>query len=123
MDAFGLLAEAKIRQWEQDVKDGKTKKTSNSEELSFSSNGSLERILYTKIRRTIILAYKETGEARKKMLKEAAEMEMQLSARLERSGYNLMSTMFAQGIQEAKSRASTASQDPELLSLMLVELD
>lgn len=123
MDAFGLLAEAKIRQWEQDVKDGKAKKTSNSEELSFSSNGSLERILYTKIRRTIILAYKETGEARKKMLKEAGEMEMQLSARLERSGYNLMSTMFAQGIQEAKSRASTASQDPELLSLMLAELD
>lgn len=123
MNAFDILAEAKIRQWQQDLRDGKGRSTSAGSSPSFNNKESLEKILYDEIRRTIIKSYQEPEEDRKNMLSKAAEMQVQLAARLEKSGHNLMSKMFAEEIQKIRLKADAARHDKELLSSMLAELD
>lgn len=123
MSMFDILAEAKIRQWEQDVKDGKVKNTPIGAPSLLDASQSLEKILYDEIRHTIIKSYKATGDARTKMLQASYEMQVQLASRLEKSGYYVMSKMFADEIQKVRIKASTACHDAALLAAMLDELD
>lgn len=123
MHAFDIMAEAKIRQWEQDVREGRAKKPTGGNPAPLDTSESLEKLLLHEIRLTIIKAYMVDGETRKKMLSECSDMQVQLASRLEKSGYNLMSKMLADEIQATHSKARSASNDVALLTSMVNELD
>ncbi len=121
MHAFDILAEAKIRQWEQDKKEQKTS-PQKRETLRIDPTESLEKQLYLEIRQSIIKAYLESGTNREDHLQMATKMEVQLSARLERSGYNMMSKLFSDEIRSLKVKARELSHDKQQLTKLLLTL-
>lgn len=123
MHGFGLLAEAKIRQWERDVREGRAKKPTGDHSAASGTSESLEKVLFHEIRRTIIKAYMATGETRREMLASSNDMQVQLASRLEKSGYNLMSNMLADEIQAMRAKVRAAGDDAALLASMLRELE
>lgn len=122
MHAFDIMAEAKMRQWEKDVREGRTTFSRSRNQSTINSYESLEKILYNDIRATIIKAYMENGNVRKEMLNDADKMQVQLTSRLEKCGYHLMSRMFTDEIQVLKARASAVSHDTNQLVSLLDEL-
>ncbi|WP_338669176.1 hypothetical protein [Pseudodesulfovibrio methanolicus] len=85
MRAFDIMAEAKMRQWEQDKKDGKIK-PSGGPTLSVESGDSLEKQLFADITRLIRRSRQEPLQTSAETLREAEKLQVQLSARLERTG-------------------------------------
>lgn len=118
MRAFDVMAEAKMRQWEQEVREGKTKPISSAKPLTLDFSESLERRLYRDIRETIIKAYMQTGATQQQMLAEAERMQVQLNSRLEKSGYNRVSRMFSENIHALRTRAKTAVDRRELSAML-----
>ncbi|WP_419787398.1 hypothetical protein [Pseudodesulfovibrio sp.] len=95
MNAFDLLAESKMRQWEQDKKDGKPKRNSAGPVIGSGSGESFERQLFADIKRLIRRSHLEEPAARRQTLREAEDLQVQLSARLERnSSYHLCRYIF-----------------------------
>ena len=123
MHAFDILAESKIREWQQTVRE---KKENPSEETPHSTaplTESYEKILYYDIRKTIIESFMTQGEEREALLKSASDMQVQLASRLEKSGYNIISKMFGDEIQALRQRAHAVSHDRAQLLSMLNTLD
>ncbi len=102
MHAFDILAEAKIRQWEKEKKEGKQDKRVQAQSESAYSGQSLERQLYDEIRELIRQAYSEGSGKQEMLLGEAEKLQVQLTARLETSGYHNMSKWFGDEIQRYK---------------------
>ena len=102
MNGFDMMAEAKMRQWEKEKKTG-CKSISEKETISVSSGESLEKQLYAYIKRLIKQSFKAEPVEQKQMLKEAEKLQIQLSARLERSGYNNISKYFSDEIKKLKA--------------------
>ncbi|QGY41074.1 hypothetical protein GM415_13370 [Pseudodesulfovibrio cashew] len=123
MTGFDLLAESKIRQWEQDVREGRIQPSKTAKAESVGQYEPLEKKLFRDIRKNIIKAYMSSGQERRQLLEDAGNMHVQLSSRLERSGYNRMSKMFSDTIQAVKAAAGAAEQDLETLRAMLEEMD
>lgn len=123
MTGFDLLAESKIRQWEQDVREGRIQPSKTAKAESVGQYEPLEKKLFRDIRKNIIKAYMSSGQERRQLLEDAGNMHVQLSSRLERSGYNRMSKMFSDSIQAVKAAAGAAEQDLETLQAMLEEMD
>lgn len=123
MHVFDILAEAKIRQWEVDVREGREKKPVEQQSASLDMSESLEKALFRDIRKTLITAYMTGGEARHGLLAHSHDMQVQLAARLEKSGYNLMSTMLGEDIRVTHDRARAAEGNMALLTAMLDELE
>ena len=95
MNAFDLLAEAKMRQWEKEKKEGKAAPDPGRQTISAGSGESFERRLFADIKRLIGQARREGPEGRKRALREAEALQIQLSARLERNGsYHLSRYLF-----------------------------
>lgn len=121
MDAFGVLAEAKMRQWERDVREGRAKAPKSGETVGLESGESLERRLYEDIRRLVVESRLVEGREREALRARAEKLQVQLAARLEKSGYNLLSRMFADEIQALKARAEAVGRDAPALEALLRE--
>lgn len=121
MDAFGVLAEAKMRQWERDVREGRAKAPKLGETVGLESGESLERRLYEDIRRLVVESRMVEGREREALRARAEKLQVQLAARLEKSGYNLLSRMFADEIQALKARAEAVGRDAPALEALLRE--
>jgi len=106
MNAFDLLAEAKMRQWEKEKKDGKGDPKPGGRTISTSSGESFERQLFDDIKRLMRRARHEEPEARKRTLREAEALQVQLSARLERSGSRYLSKYLFETISELRKEPS-----------------
>ena len=102
MNAFDLLAEAKMRQWEKEKKEGKGGPRSGKPAISISSGESLERQLFDDIKRLIRRAHQEEPAVRRQTLREAEALQVQLSARLERSGCRHLSKYLFETIAELR---------------------
>jgi len=83
--AFDIMAEAKMRQWEKEKKEG-TAKPSASGPSPVESGESFERQLFADIRRLIRRSRQEPLRAGAATLREAEKLQVQLSARLEKAG-------------------------------------
>lgn len=95
MNAFDIMAEAKMRQWEKDKKEGKVKQVTERQLVSVSSGDSLEKQLFADIKRLIKRSHQEDPAVREATLVEAEKLQVQLSARLERNGcYHLTKYLF-----------------------------
>ena len=103
MNAFDLLAEAKMRQWEKEKKEGKSGPGSGKPTISASSGESLERQLFDDIKRLMRRARLEEPATRKETLREAEALQVQLSARLERSGCRYLSKYLFETIAELRN--------------------
>lgn len=123
MHAFDILAEAKMRQWEQDRRDGKVAEKKKEAAVNPESYESLEKQLYYDIRKLIVESYLADEAVRQKMQSRASNMLVQLAARLERAGYNIMSKMFADEVQALKARAHAVMHDKSKLLALLNDLD
>ncbi|WP_319582359.1 hypothetical protein [uncultured Pseudodesulfovibrio sp.] len=99
MHAFDILAEAKMRQWEKEKKDGVTKPSANRPALSVESGDSLEKQLFADIKRLIRRSRQEPPQAGRETLKEAERVQVQLSARLEKAGAYHLSRYVADRIR------------------------
>lgn len=102
MNGFDMMAEAKMRQWEKEKKSG-CKSASGKDTVSVSSGESLEKQLYADIKRLIKQSFQEGSVEQKQTLKEAEKLQIQLSARLERSGYNNISKYFSDEIKKLRA--------------------
>ncbi len=102
MHAFGLLAEAKMMQWEQDKKNGEVSKRSSAQVCSSDSSDSLEKQLYAGIEKLIQESANVSPAQRADKLRQAEKMQVQLMCRLEKSGYNHLVKLFADNILELK---------------------
>ncbi|WP_027722461.1 hypothetical protein [Maridesulfovibrio zosterae] len=90
MHAFDLMAEAKMRQWEKDKKDGKISSTVEKKQTLVGPGESLEKQLFIDIKKLITQSFLVEHDKRKELLVEAEKLQIHLSSRLERSGcYNL----------------------------------
>ena len=102
MNAFDLLAEAKMRQWEKEKKEGKSGPGPGKGTISASSGESFERQLFDDIKRLMRRARQEEPEERRRTLREAEALQIQLSARLERSGSRYLSRYLFETITELR---------------------
>lgn len=98
MRAFDIMAEAKMRQWEKDKKEGKVK-PSTRPPLSVESGDSLEKQLFADITRLIRRSRQEPLRTGEETLREAEKLQVQLSARLERTGAYHLSRYVADRIR------------------------
>jgi len=105
MHAFDIMAEAKMRQWEKERKEGGSKPTAGRQLITVSAGESLEKQLYTDIKRMIAQAKGEQPEARRETLREAEALEVQLLARLERSGCFNLTKYLADEIRKLRTAA------------------
>lgn len=95
MNAFDIMAEAKMRQWEKDKMEGKIKPVPKEQLVSVGSCESLEKQLFDDIKRLIKRSSQEEPKIQAATLKEVEKLQMQLLARLERSGcYHLTKYVF-----------------------------
>jgi hypothetical protein len=95
MNAFDIMAEAKMRQWEKSKKEGKAKQSTGKQLVSVSSGDSLEKQLFADIKRLIKRSHQEEHCLREATLLEAEKLQVQLSTRLESSGcYYLAKYLF-----------------------------
>lgn len=101
MNAFDLMAEAKMRQWEKEKKEGKAK-ASSGRTVSAGAGESFERQLFDDIKRLLRRAKGEDPEARSHTLQEAEALQIQLSARLERGGSRYLSKYLFETIGELR---------------------
>ena len=122
MHAFDIMAEAKMRQWQEDLRTGKAKLRSDPSAFSATNLESLERRLYREVRENVIRSHLVPEDQRQELLEEATAMQVQLAARLETSGFNQLSRLFAEEIQALKVRAREARQDKTLLQAILEEV-
>ena len=107
MNAFDIMAEAKMRQWEKDKREGKVKQSADRQPVSVSSGDSLEKQLFADIKRLIKRSHQEEHCLREATLLEAEKLQVQLSARLEKSGcYHLAKYLFD---EISKLRANEAA--------------
>jgi len=99
-----------MRQWEQDKNEGRVKSSPTRQLVSASSSESFEKQLFADIKRLIERSYEEESEVREETLREAENMQVQLSARLESNGcYHLAKYLFDQlGELRAKGMAHIA---------------
>lgn len=123
MHAFDILAEAKMRQWEQDKRDGKVADKKKEDVVTPESYESLEKQLYYDIRKLMVESYLAGETERQEMQSRANNMLVQLAARLERAGYNIMSKMFADEVQTLKAKACAVMHDKSKLQALLNDLD
>ena len=86
MNGFDIMAEAKMRQWEKDKKEGKTEPVSEKQFVFVRADESYEKQLFAEIKRLIQQSHQEDAESRRQTLRQAEGLQVQLSARLERSG-------------------------------------
>lgn len=86
MHALNILAEAKMRQWEQDRRAGRVSLQSGNQ-TSFSSGHSLEKLLFDDICALYAQARTATGAERLRLSRDAEKLQIQLTVRLERQGY------------------------------------
>lgn len=95
MNAFDMMAEAKMRQWEKNKKEGNVKKSTDRSFVSVNSGDSMEKQLFADIKRLIKRSHHEDHPLREATLLETEKLQIQLSARLERSGcYHLARYLF-----------------------------
>lgn len=105
MHAFDILAEAKMRQWEKEKKEGVAKPARSGPSLSLESGDSLEKQLFADIRRLIRRSRLEDPQASRATLKEAERVQVQLSARLEKAGAYHLSRHVADRIRALREGA------------------
>ncbi len=114
MHAFDILAEAKIRQWEKEKREGKQDERKQPQTDSAYSGQSLERQLYDEIRELIRRAYSDDSGMQDVLLGKAERLQIQLTARLETSGYHNISKLFSDEIQRYKKKSKEArGENPE----------
>jgi hypothetical protein len=102
MNAFDILAEAKMRRWEQDKEEG-TADTAQRRQLTLAgTGGSLEKQLFADIKRLLLRAKLEPPDVSTDTLRQAEKMQIQLSARLERSGCYRLSRYLSEEIRKLR---------------------
>jgi len=95
VNAFNIMAEAKMRQWEKDKKEGKIRPNKDGQLVSMGIGDSLEKQLFGDIKRLISRSHQEEPAARDATLREAEKLQVHLAARLERNGcYHLAKYLF-----------------------------
>ncbi|MGE4194482.1 MAG: hypothetical protein AB7E51_13915 [Pseudodesulfovibrio sp.] len=99
MHGFDLLAEAKMRQWEKERKEGGAKAAANRPTVTVESGDSLEKQLFADIKRLILRSREELPQTGRTTLKEAEKVQVQLSARLEKAGACHLSRYVAERIR------------------------
>jgi hypothetical protein len=119
MHAFDILAESKMRQWERERREGETAPAPKVPAVHVDSSDSLERKLYLDIRRLVVRSCMEPDEHGRGLMETAQKLQVQLNARLEKSGYNLLSRLFSDEISTLRSAALAARGDREALEAML----
>lgn len=103
MNAFDIMAEAKMRQWEKDKKEGKVKQDAERQLVSVSSGDSLEKQLFDDIKRLIKRSHQEEPVVREATLMESEKLQVQLSARLERNGCYLLTKYLFDEIRKLRA--------------------
>ena len=98
MHAFDILAEAKMRQWEKEKKEGAAKPAASGPTLSVEFGDSLEKQLFADITRLIRRSRRESPQTRQETLREAESLQVRLSARLEKTGAYHLSRYVAERI-------------------------
>ncbi|WP_027185063.1 hypothetical protein [Desulfovibrio inopinatus] len=121
MSVFDIMAEAKIRQWELEKKERKASPPKKAT-LRIDPTASLEKQLYIDIRKLIIQSYLDNShqEEHQNM---AAKLEVQLSARLEKSGYMRLSKLFSDELRTFKAKAFSLRHDTQQLKTLFNSLE
>jgi len=91
MNAFDILAEVKMRQWERERKEAPDKPRPAHQFVFDGSSESFEKQLFDNIKQLILRSRQEDPQTRAQTLKQAERIHVQLSARLERSGCRYLS--------------------------------
>ncbi len=103
MNGFDIMAETKMRQWEQDKKDGKVEPKAERQITCTASGESLEKQLYADIKRLIRRSFEEAPRERHESLMEAERIQVQLSARLEKNGHYHLVKYFSDEIRKLRA--------------------
>lgn len=107
MHAFGILAEAKMRRWEKEKKNGKASKKSSRQFTLGKNTESLEKQLYAEVKQLIHDAEAADTETRTTLLKKAERIQIQLTTRLEKGGHYNVAKLLSENIQEIKRQYNT----------------